>query len=1046
MKKLIPLFCFFIVYSAIAQVQPTDTDGNGYINIKSLNHLHWLSLNYDSWDDNYELDNDINASIVKTWITITILDTLYDTLTFEDPGPPPETIVIIDTIPILDTLLGMKPLGRDTVPFTGEFDGKGHTISGLYFEDKNYNSPIGFFGTFDSAASVHDLNLEDCKYVGNTYVGILAGMNYLATIYNCSTSGEIYGKSNAGGLIGSNFKGTITRCHSDVVADGRFNVGGLLGINNEGNVDQCYSSGSIDSEQYTGGFVAANNGSIENCYTYAYVDGDDHIGGFIAANAGIVKNSYCFGLVYSEFNTGGFVEQNVETISNCLWDVEASGYYTSDGGYGYTTERMMDIHSYTDLAWDFIDIWNIASHINKGYPHLQCFVYKLETPTLLNPEEHANGVDLLPMFEWDDVSEATQYHIQIAFQAEFDSTTQILIDDFTDISEFIPSERFNENQELFWRVKALNENDSSMWSSVWKFTTEDIIDPPKLIAPIDSAKRVVLKPEFLWSDPFNTANYNIQITTDITFDSLSIDTNITETTFTPEFSLSESTKYYWRMTATDADDTSFWSEVWEFTTKGPIDPPQLIAPIDSIVNLTLLPTFEWTSIEISESYNFELATDPDFTNIAITMNLLDTIYTVEENLLEDTLYYWRVNAMNTEHTSVWSETWMFQTGFDKVFLVSPEDSIVNFSLDSSLIWRVHTNASAYRYKIQIAIDEHFTSASIIETAETTIDTTYLPTQAEVNTNYYWRVQALVYKDKVGMWSDTWKYKTGIGTATLLYPEDLSVDINFINQTFRWDDVEGAEYYHIQASYNEDFTNLALSIDSLKSNTYKAEYLIPETKYYWRVKAWNSDSRFAVQWSEEWEFTTKVPEFYLNSPQDADADVAIPVPLKWNTNPPSIPMFILQVSETENFDEVIFQKNDIAINQYILRASDASEIAVNKTFYWRVAAKIDHYTSSFSDAWSFTVSTVSVTDIAEEISLYPQPANENISIVISGLTSTISKYSIVDIEGKTLLSEDIFLNNGDHNISINTSAVASGKYFLLLYSEKGILIKDLMISK
>jgi len=1013
-KKITLFFIYFIACTAMAQVEPIDTDDNGYYNISNANHLLWLSQynpnEPETLSNNYELDNNIDARNSQ------------------------------------GEFLELEPIGSGGATFKGNFDGKGYTISGICFRDKDDETPVGFFGTLVSSAYIHDLHFKDCIYIGRSDVGIIAGKSNSATILNCSATGEVTGRNNVGGIIGNNNRGIISKCCSDVIVYGITNIGGLVGMNVEGNIDQCYATGKAEGEQYIGGLTGANTGTIENCYSYSWVDGIYHMGGFVAANTGLIEDCYSFGPIFSEKYTGGFVEENAGTVNKCIWDADASGYYTSAAGLAFNTADMKKRTSYYDLEWDFVDIWHIAPHINQGYPHLQSFVYKLNRPTLIYPENKIGGIDLTPTFDCADVVYATKYHIQVAYQEEFDSNTHILIDDFTDSSAYVPSERFPESLTLFWRMKAINNTDSSMWSEVWEFKSKDIIDPPELISPEDNELRVALNLTFLWLERLYAINYNLQVATDLAFDSLLIDTNITNTSFMPEFPLLESTRYYWKMTATDSNDVSFWSDIWEFTTKGPIDPPQLIAPADSSENLTLFPTLEWHSIEIAGSYNIEIASDIFFTNTIIEDNISDTTYTITKKLLEDSTYYWRVNAMNTKHASVWSETWQFRTTFVKVILSYPDNYTFNYSLDGALVWEKHKNPSICRYKIQISTSPEFTINTIIETAETLLDTTYSPQEMKINTTYWWRVQGVASKNNVGLWSDIWNYKTGIKRATLFYPEDLSTDINFTNQMIRWDKVAGADYYHLQMSYNEDFTNLALSVDSIITNKYRLECVTPQTTYYWRVKAWNSDGQYTVQWSEEWEFTTKTPQFYLDSPQDEATDIEIPVSLRWNTNPPNIPMFILQVSDTETFNEVLFQKNDIALNQYILRASDASELTADKTYYWRVAVKINHFTSDFSDVWSFTVSIVSVTDIAEEINIYPQPANEKIGIVISCLSSRISRYSIVDIEGKTILSKNLFLNNGDHNIIINTSAIVSGKYFLLLYSEKGILIQDLMIEK
>ncbi len=73
------------------------------------------------------------------------------------------------------------PIGSYDAPFTGSFDGDGHTVSGL--EIQSAEDYQGLFGV--NAGLIRNLILaEDCRVTGNSYVGGIAGEN-LGTIENC---------------------------------------------------------------------------------------------------------------------------------------------------------------------------------------------------------------------------------------------------------------------------------------------------------------------------------------------------------------------------------------------------------------------------------------------------------------------------------------------------------------------------------------------------------------------------------------------------------------------------------------------------------------------------------------------------------------------------------------------------------------------------------------------------------------------------------------------------------------------------------------------
>ncbi len=68
-------------------------------------------------------------------------------------------------------------------------------------------------------------------------------------------------------------------------------------------------------------------------------------------------------------------------------------------------------------------------------------------------------------------------------------------------------------------------------------------------------------------------------------------------------------------------------------------------------------TFKWFPADRAETYNLQVATDKDFSDIVINRpELSDTFYVAE---LEPGRYYWRVNASNWCCVSDWSEVWSF---------------------------------------------------------------------------------------------------------------------------------------------------------------------------------------------------------------------------------------------------------------------------------------------------------------------------------------------------------------------------------------------------
>jgi alpha-tubulin suppressor-like RCC1 family protein len=124
--------------------------------------------------------------------------------------------------------------GSGNLPFTGTFDGKGYSITGLFM---NYEEGVGLF-TYVYEGTISNINLVNVEIRGNhpsTGTGGLVGYLELGTIRQSSVSGLVVGNYSVGGLVGLS-QGYIYDCYSaaEVVSTngGDDNSGGLVGINN----------------------------------------------------------------------------------------------------------------------------------------------------------------------------------------------------------------------------------------------------------------------------------------------------------------------------------------------------------------------------------------------------------------------------------------------------------------------------------------------------------------------------------------------------------------------------------------------------------------------------------------------------------------------------------------------------------------------------------------------------------------------------------------------------------------------------------------------
>ena len=169
------------------------------------------------------------------------------------------------------TPIGKYTDDNDKTPYTGIFDGQGHSIKGLYVNSAS-DDYVGLFGCLEGAA-VRNLTVDG--YVqGSNIVGGIAGYASKAAIENCSNHCSVFGGSDSmiGGIAGLNFDGAkIIDCYNvgTIRNSNVFEPCGGIVWGNAGTVSNCYNVGTISGNVYDGEIVGKNSGTVENCYYLA---------------------------------------------------------------------------------------------------------------------------------------------------------------------------------------------------------------------------------------------------------------------------------------------------------------------------------------------------------------------------------------------------------------------------------------------------------------------------------------------------------------------------------------------------------------------------------------------------------------------------------------------------------------------------------------------------------------------------------------------------------------------------------------------------------
>ena len=191
---------------------------------------------------------------------------------------------------------GFEPVGGFGDPFTGTFDGDGHTIHGL---TSSRGEDVGLFGWNDGL--VESVGIEAGDITGDDFVGGVVGVNdrdgELRQVY---ATGTVSATSDAvGGLVGVNAEGTVRASCAAVDVSGDTEVGGLVGVNLTGTVSNVSAAGTVSGTTGVGGLVGLNfGGAVRDAHAAGTVSGDFDVGGLVGLSEfGAVHDSHATGSV-----------------------------------------------------------------------------------------------------------------------------------------------------------------------------------------------------------------------------------------------------------------------------------------------------------------------------------------------------------------------------------------------------------------------------------------------------------------------------------------------------------------------------------------------------------------------------------------------------------------------------------------------------------------------------------------------------------------------------------------------------------------------------
>ncbi|MCX6132214.1 MAG: SUMF1/EgtB/PvdO family nonheme iron enzyme [Ignavibacteriales bacterium] len=477
-----------------------------------------------------------------------------------------------------------------------------------------------------------------------------------------------------------------------------------------------------------------------------------------------------------------------------------------------------------------------------------------------------------------------------------------------------------------------------------------------LSSPLDGASGTSVSPVLTWSQVVGSETYHLQVSTSVTFVTLALDDSTLTSTSRQLMTLSNETRYYWRVQARNSAGYGPYSLTWSFTTitAAPSSAVICASPAQGATGIVVFPVLSWLSVPRGSSYHVQLSTLSGFsTSVFDDTTIVDTARQVGP-LQTNTLYFWRVRAKNDGGYGPYSAIWSFATNTGgqpaappalSVQLLSPANQAQKVPVDPRLSWSQLLDAT--KYQLQVSTSPIFVSRIFDDT--TLVQTSQQIGMLQNNTTLYWRVRG---KNGAGdgPYSQTWSFTTIVAlpsTASLSSPLNSAVSVP-ITPTCTWGALAAATSYHLQVSTTSSFTTAILDDTTLTATSRQLTGIQNSALYYWRVRGKN-DAGYGP-FSSSWSFTTIVAApsaVNLVSPTNAQAGVLTSPTLSWSSIPEASG-YHLQVSANSSFAP--FLLDDTILSATTKRLSPLQN---NTIYYWRVRAKNEGGYGSYSPPWSFT---------------------------------------------------------------------------------------------
>lgn len=366
----------------------------------------------------------------------------------------------------------------------------------------------------------------------------------------------------------------------------------------------------------------------------------------------------------------------------------------------------------------------------------------------------------------------------------------------------------------------------------------------------------------------------------------------------------------------------------------------------SVTGGSLFPVIEITNtVDNAIDYIIEVALDAQMSEIFNSAPLFEN----ESNIYSDSYaplefgstYFFQAFAMDDDGVHG------IPSSVTSVFI----PNVIPAELKEEFSWE-ETVPPSDSYTIQISTTDDF--LSIVVNSATDGTSYSLVEELEPGTAHYWRVQG--YEANGALWGNVSEARLftssgeqeeielieGGQIVVIQLPPSGEIE-NTQRPSFQWEAIETADKYEIRLGSNEDYSELMwqsanIAQTSVQYPSAGAETLLPETVYYWSVRAISGDIALG-EYCQSFTFTVSQDNTpILSGPMDGLSETILPF-FNWEKIL-SANSYGLVLASNEDCTQIIFENQSISEKQFQYPA-DSPPLEYDTPYYWKVIAYDDN---------------------------------------------------------------------------------------------------------